>query len=131
MSISEKNRIIEPHINPVYLKYIIITSNNCILHAKFCMILGNRIRNWTIKRIMKKRNSSSPYIATSTQIVPLLFLMMYILYIIFCAILSTRNWDLLLKFKMKRYLYVREPPWTSRFNAHSTGLKHIKIILTS
>ena len=41
----------------------------------------------------KKQNSSVPYRVICSQIVSLLFLIMYILYINFCAILSTRNRD--------------------------------------
>ena len=39
-----------------------------------------------LQKFWKKRNSSTPYKATRTQIASLLFLMIYILYVNFCAI---------------------------------------------
>ena len=68
-----------------------------ILHSKFCMISFHRIRDKTITRILEKRNSSVSYYTQCssmyTQTASLLFLIIYILYINFCANSSTRSRD--------------------------------------
>ena len=57
----------------------------------------------------EKQNSSAPYRAIYSQTTSLLFLMIYILYVNFCAILSTINRDqrtpkILEKVKLQRHL---------------------------
>ena len=66
-----------------------------------------KIKLW--QKMWEKQNSSAPYRAICTQITSLLFLMICILYINFCAILSTRNRDQripknLEKVKLQRHL---------------------------
>ena len=53
----------------------------------------------------EKRNISAPYWAMCTQITSMLFLMMDILYINFCAISSTRNRDCLFPKFWKKWNY--------------------------
>ena len=60
-----------------------------ILHANFFTIPCNGIRDRTNTR-RKKQNGNAPW-AAKTQITSLLFQMIYILYIFFCAISSTRH----------------------------------------
>ena len=61
------------------------SSKLSILHAKFRMITCNRIRDRTITRILQKTEYRDIY----TQIASMLFLMIYIMYLKFCAISST------------------------------------------
>ena len=64
-----------------------------MLHLKFYKILCNKGRNTKIIRILEKKDSNA-----STNIhnayASLLFLMIYILHIIFCAILFSRSRDI-------------------------------------
>ena len=67
-----------------------------ILHKKFCTIPCNRIRDRTITRILKKKKNGiavSPTEIHVSKMESLLFLIIYILYINFCAISSSRNGD--------------------------------------
>ena len=57
-----------------------------------------------------KRNSNVPYRATCTQIASLFFLIIYILYTNFCAILSTINRDMLMP-KISRKSYDSATCW--------------------
>ena len=77
----------------MFVKTISISSfKESILHAKFCMIPCNRVREKIIIRILEKY-SSARYRAICTQIASLLFLMVYNLCIKFCAFSFRRNRD--------------------------------------
>ena len=61
------------------------------LNAKFCVIPRDRIRDRISQKFCEKRRRNAPYWAICIQIAPLLFLILLILYINFCAISSSRN----------------------------------------
>ena len=65
--------------------------NVSILHAKFCTIPCNSIRDRSITRILEKAEQQPPYSATCNQIASLFFLMIHILCTFFFSISSTRT----------------------------------------
>ena len=81
-----------------------------IIHEKFCMIPCYRIWDRTTIRILgEKKGIAAPLKTTCTQIASLLFLIVYILFINFCATSLTRNQDqripkILEKVKLQRNL---------------------------
>ena len=71
----------------------ILFFNVSILQANFVRFHAIESETEQSRKFWKKRNSSDPYKDICTQIASLLFLMMQILHIHFCAISSTRNRD--------------------------------------